>query len=82
VRGRLAVHGLLIAPRLRVLAWVLRHPVVTSALIGASRVQQLEDNVAALDNLALSGDELREIDRVLAEGGGRLRLTRSTRSLW
>jgi L-glyceraldehyde 3-phosphate reductase len=51
------------------LAWVLRHPVVTSALIGASRVQQLEDNVAALDNLALSDDELREIDRVLAEGG-------------
>jgi L-glyceraldehyde 3-phosphate reductase len=50
------------------LAWVLRHPAVTSALIGASRVRQLEDNVAALDNLALSDDELREIDRVLAEG--------------
>jgi L-glyceraldehyde 3-phosphate reductase len=49
------------------LAWVLRHPAVTSALIGASRVQQLEDNVAALDNLALSDDELREIDRILAE---------------
>ena len=51
------------------LAWVLRHPAVTSALIGASRVQQLEDNVAALDNLALSGDELAEIDRILAQGG-------------
>jgi L-glyceraldehyde 3-phosphate reductase len=51
------------------LAWVLRHPVVTSALIGASRVRQLEDNVAALDNLALSGDELREIDRILAGSG-------------
>ena len=51
------------------IAWVLRHPAVTSALIGASRVQQLEDNVAALDNLALSEDELREIDRVLAGGG-------------
>jgi L-glyceraldehyde 3-phosphate reductase len=51
------------------IAWVLRHPVVTSALIGASRVRQLEDNVAALDNLALSDDELREIDRVLGEGG-------------
>jgi L-glyceraldehyde 3-phosphate reductase len=50
------------------LAWVLRHPAVTSALIGASRVQQLEDNVAALDNLALSDDELREIDRILAGG--------------
>ena len=48
------------------LAWVLRHPAVTSALIGASRVRQLEDNVAALDNLALADDELREIDRVLA----------------
>jgi L-glyceraldehyde 3-phosphate reductase len=49
------------------IAWVLRHPAVTSALIGASRVRQLEDNVAALDNLSLSDDELREIDRVLAE---------------
>lgn len=47
------------------IAWVLRHPAVTSALIGASRVQQLEDNVAALENLAISDDELREIDRVL-----------------
>jgi L-glyceraldehyde 3-phosphate reductase len=51
------------------LAWVLRHPAGTSALIGASRVQQLEDNVAALDNLSLSGDELAEIDRILAQGG-------------
>jgi L-glyceraldehyde 3-phosphate reductase len=49
------------------IAWVLRHPAVTSALIGASRVRQLEDNVAALDNLAISDEELREIDRVLAE---------------
>jgi len=48
------------------LAWVLRHPEVTSALIGASRVQQLEDNVAAIDNLALSSAELEEIERVLA----------------
>ena len=51
------------------LAWVLRHRAVTSALIGASRVRQLEDNVAALDNLALADDELREIERVLEEGG-------------
>jgi L-glyceraldehyde 3-phosphate reductase len=50
------------------LAWVLRQPAVTSALVGASRVQQLEDNVAALQNLALSDDELHEIDRVLEEG--------------
>ncbi|HEX6037326.1 aldo/keto reductase [Longimicrobium sp.] len=49
------------------LAWVLRNPVVTSALIGASRVQQLEANVAALDNLALFDDELREIDRILSD---------------
>jgi L-glyceraldehyde 3-phosphate reductase len=47
------------------LAWVLRHPAVTSALIGASRVEQLESNVAALDRLGLSSDELAEIDRVL-----------------
>ena len=47
------------------LAWVLRHSAVTSALIGASRVGQIEDCVAALDNLTLSADELREIDDVL-----------------
>ena len=45
------------------LAWVLRDSRVTSALIGASSVAQLEDNVAALDNLDFSGDELEEIDR-------------------
>ena len=48
------------------LAWVLRHDVVTSALVGASSVRQLEDNVRALDQLALSSDELRTIDAVLA----------------
>ena len=47
------------------IAWVLRHETVTSALIGASRVAQIEDSVAALDNLSLSNDELREIDQVL-----------------
>ncbi|HEX2092520.1 MAG TPA: L-glyceraldehyde 3-phosphate reductase [Longimicrobiaceae bacterium] len=51
------------------IAWVLRDETVTSALVGASRVSQIEENVAALDNLALSGEELREIDRVLAGGG-------------
>ena len=45
------------------LAWVLRDPRVTSALIGASSVAQLEENVAALDRLVLSDDELVEIDR-------------------
>ncbi|HZO17922.1 MAG TPA: aldo/keto reductase [Gemmatimonadaceae bacterium] len=48
------------------IAWVLRHEVVTSALIGASRVAQVEDGVAALDHLALSPDELRAIEQVLA----------------
>lgn len=50
------------------LAWVLRQPAVTSALIGASRVAQLEANLAALDRLALADDELREIETVLAAG--------------
>ena len=48
------------------IAWVLRHPTITSALIGASRVAHVEDAVAALDNLAISDDELRAIDRALA----------------
>ena len=48
------------------IAWVLRHPTVTSALIGASRVSQIDDTVAALDRLPLSDDELRTIDQVLA----------------
>jgi L-glyceraldehyde 3-phosphate reductase len=46
------------------LAWVLRHPEMTSALIGASSVAQLEDNVAALHNLDFSPDELRAIDGI------------------
>jgi L-glyceraldehyde 3-phosphate reductase len=44
------------------LAWVLRDPRVTSVLIGASSVRQLEANVAALDNLVLTDDELAAID--------------------
>jgi L-glyceraldehyde 3-phosphate reductase len=51
------------------LAWVLRDPVITSALIGASSVEQLEQNVAALDKLELSKDELAEIDRYATEAG-------------
>lgn len=43
------------------LAWVLRLPEVT-ALVGASRVEQIEQNVAALDNLNFSPEELRRID--------------------
>ena len=45
------------------LAWVLRDERVTSALIGASSVAQLEDNVASLDRLGFSDEELAEIDR-------------------
>jgi L-glyceraldehyde 3-phosphate reductase len=48
------------------LAWVLRDESVTSALIGASRVQQIDENIAALANLRLADDELQEIDRILA----------------
>ena len=46
------------------LAWALRDPRVTSALIGASSVDQLEQNVASLDHLELSAEELAEIDRI------------------
>jgi L-glyceraldehyde 3-phosphate reductase len=44
------------------LAWALRSPGLTSVLIGASRVEQIEENVAALDNLAFTTEELAEID--------------------
>jgi L-glyceraldehyde 3-phosphate reductase len=51
------------------IAWVLRDERVSSALIGASSVGQLEQNVAALANLGFSADELAEIDRHAVEGG-------------
>jgi L-glyceraldehyde 3-phosphate reductase len=47
------------------LAWVLRDGRMTSALIGASRVEQIEQNVAALENLDFSADELTSIDAIL-----------------
>jgi L-glyceraldehyde 3-phosphate reductase len=46
-------------------AWVLRSGAVTSALVGASRVEQVEANVAALENTAFTADELSAIDRCL-----------------
>lgn len=46
------------------LAWVLRFPAVTSALIGASRVSQIEENVRALDHADFSAEELAMIDRL------------------
>jgi L-glyceraldehyde 3-phosphate reductase len=51
------------------LSWTLRDPRVTSALVGASSVAQLEDNVQALRNLAFDDQELAEIDRHAKEGG-------------
>lgn len=45
------------------LAWLLHNPLITSVLIGASRPEQLEDNVGALGNLEFSTAELNEIDR-------------------
>ena len=46
------------------LAWVLRDPRVTSAIVGVSSVQQLEENLGALDNRTFTRDELAEIDRI------------------
>jgi L-glyceraldehyde 3-phosphate reductase len=60
------------------IAWTLRDPRVTSALVGASSVAQLEDNLGALDNLAFDDDELAEIDRYATEGGLNLWATSST----
>ncbi|MCQ4197012.1 L-glyceraldehyde 3-phosphate reductase, partial [Streptomyces parvulus] len=51
------------------LAWALRDPRVTSLVIGASRPAQLEQNVAALDNLAFTADELAEIDKYAVADG-------------
>ncbi|ABK09825.1 L-glyceraldehyde 3-phosphate reductase [Burkholderia orbicola] len=51
------------------LAWVLRNGRVTSALIGASRAEQVRENVGALQNLEFSAEELAEIDRYATEGG-------------
>ena len=51
------------------LAWVLRDPRVTTALIGASRPEQLRENVAALARLDFSAQELAEIDRHAQDGG-------------
>ena len=48
-------------------AWVLRDPGVTSALVGTSKVSQVDDNVAALKNLKFSSEELRTIDGVLQD---------------
>ncbi len=49
------------------LAWVLRHSTVTSALIGASKVSQIEDAVGALSNPALNAEELAAIEGILSQ---------------
>ncbi len=46
------------------LAWVLRDPRVTSAIVGVSSVAQLEENIGALDNMKFTREELAEIDRI------------------
>jgi L-glyceraldehyde 3-phosphate reductase len=51
------------------LSWALRDPRVTSVLIGASSVTQLEQNVAALGHLEFSSEELADIDRYAVDGG-------------
>jgi L-glyceraldehyde 3-phosphate reductase len=47
------------------LAWTVRLPAVTSALIGASRPEQIRENVQALKNAKFSDDELKQIDAIL-----------------
>jgi L-glyceraldehyde 3-phosphate reductase len=51
------------------LSWVLRNREVTSALIGASSVAQLEANVAAIENLSFTDAELAEIDSYATDKG-------------
>jgi len=48
------------------LAWVLRDPVITTALIGASKVSQIEDNIEALKNTKFAPEELATIDQILS----------------
>jgi L-glyceraldehyde 3-phosphate reductase len=60
------------------IAWALRDPRVTSAVVGASSVSQLEDSLHALANLQFGADELVEIDRHATDGGVNLWATSST----
>ena len=48
------------------IAWVLRHPAITSALIGASRVSQIEEIVAVQQSLEFTAEELQAIEKTLA----------------
>jgi L-glyceraldehyde 3-phosphate reductase len=51
------------------IAWALRNPVITSVLLGASTVEQLDENLDALDNLEFSDEELTRIDEFAVESG-------------
>ena len=53
------------------LAWALRHPQVATALVGASSVHQLEQNIQTLDNLSFTSEELARIDEFAVDGTGR-----------
>ena len=48
------------------LAWVLRDGAITSVIVGASKVEQIDQNVNAVQNLGFSGEELRQINEILA----------------
>jgi L-glyceraldehyde 3-phosphate reductase len=48
------------------LVWVLRQPAITSALIGASKTSQIEENVGLLKNPTLTPAEIQEIEKILA----------------
>jgi L-glyceraldehyde 3-phosphate reductase len=51
------------------LAWVARQPAVTTVLIGASRPEQIIENIKAFDNIEFSKNELIEIDKYAVDGG-------------
>jgi L-glyceraldehyde 3-phosphate reductase len=51
------------------IAWALRNPVITSVLLGASSVEQLDENLDSLNNLAFSDEELKRIDEFAVESG-------------
>lgn len=51
------------------LAWILRDPRISSVLVGASSVEQLDDNLLATKNLSFSGEELAKIDKHAVDAG-------------
>lgn len=59
------------------IAWVLRNPAVTSALIGVSSLKQLKENIASLENIHFSKEELKAIDQYAEESGINLWATSS-----